>query len=110
MGNTWISNMRHFLDDDGDLPDDLPGRAYQLASYLGSIVEAVTSSGKIQTYNTGIRCRRRPGRKRCQGEVLALIDKESNFEIKWGCPVCNDNGIISGWQGTIWDKAKRSQP
>jgi hypothetical protein len=108
MGNTWISNIRHFLDDDGEIPYDLPGPAYQLASYFGSIVEAVTSRGKIKMYETGIRCRRRPSRKRCHGEVLALIDGKSNFEIKWECPVCNDNGIISGWQGTLWDKSKKS--
>lgn len=23
--------------------------------------------------------------------------------ILWHCPVCNDNGLISGWQNTVWD-------
>jgi hypothetical protein len=23
--------------------------------------------------------------------------------IYWHCPVCNDNGFISGWQDTLWD-------
>jgi hypothetical protein len=23
--------------------------------------------------------------------------------IHWHCPVCSDNGLISGWQNTLWD-------
>jgi hypothetical protein len=23
--------------------------------------------------------------------------------IYWHCPVCNDNGFISGWQDTLWN-------
>lgn len=23
--------------------------------------------------------------------------------IQWHCPVCQDNGIITGWQDTLWD-------
>jgi len=104
MGDTWISDIRHFLDADGRIPDDLPGPALRLAYYFGSIVEAVTLHEKRQIVNTGIRCRRRPGRKRCPGEVLALIDEKNNSAINWQCPMCNNNGIISGWQGTFWDK------
>jgi hypothetical protein len=26
------------------------------------------------------------------------------FRIHWHCPVCNDNGFISGWQATLWDR------
>ena len=104
MGDTWISDIRHFLDADGRIPDDLPGPAFRIANYFGSIVKAVTSREEIQTNNTGIKCRRRPGRKSCPGEVLALIDEKNNLVINWQCPMCNDNGIISGWQGTFWDK------
>ena len=104
MGNNWISDMRNFLDTDGMIPDDLPGPAYRIANYFGSIIEAVTSTKETKTWDTGIRCRRRPGRRRCHGVVQALIDEKNNFEINWQCPVCNDNGIISGWQDTFWDK------
>ncbi len=106
MGDTWITNMHHFLDTDGLLPDDLPGPAFRLANYLGSIVQAVSSREGHKNPRSGIRCRRRPGRKPCPGEILALIDAENNFAITWHCMACDDNGIISGWQGTIWDKTK----
>ena len=107
MGDTWITNIQHFLDDDGYFPDDLPGPARKLANYLCSIVEAVTSRSDKKSYKTGIRCRRRPMHKRCNGELLALIDSKNNFGIKWACPECNDNGLISGWHGTLWDKSKK---
>jgi hypothetical protein len=96
--------MQHFLDTDGFLPDDLPGPAYRLANFLGSIVEAVTSSKDQNLPSIGIRCRRRPRRKPCPGDILALIGDDNNFAISWRCAVCDDNGVISGWQGTIWDK------
>jgi hypothetical protein len=35
--------------------------------------------------------------------VLALPDPEHEEAISWYCPVCGDNGLIRGWQGTLWD-------
>ncbi len=104
MGDTWITNMQHFLDTDGLIPDDLPGPAYRLSNFLGSIVQAVTSRKDQNLTSIGIRCRRKPRRKPCPGEILALTDAENYFSISWHCTVCDDNGVISGWQGTIWDK------
>ncbi|HYK89684.1 MAG TPA: hypothetical protein VE398_12985 [Acidobacteriota bacterium] len=43
MGNTWITGMRHYLDDAGHLPEAMPGPALGLAQFLGSVVEWVTS-------------------------------------------------------------------
>ena len=103
MGDTWISNIRHFLDDDGMIPEDLPGPAFRLANYFGSIVEVVSSRKNHKKLNTGIKCRRRPGRKPCSGEIFAMINEGKDFSISWYCPHCYDNGLISGWQGTIFD-------
>jgi hypothetical protein len=25
------------------------------------------------------------------------------FDVLWFCPNCDNNGRISGWQGTFWD-------
>lgn len=30
--------------------------------------------------------------------------------IYWHCPVCGDNGLISGWQDTFWDGFAESPP
>jgi len=63
MGDTCISNIRHFLDEDGMIPVDLPTPAIRLANYFGSIAKAVSSRQDNSKLHTGIKCRRRPGRK-----------------------------------------------
>ena len=105
MGDTWISDIGHFLDEDGMIPFDLPGPASRLAHYFGSIVESVSSRQDHNEFHTGIKCRRRPGHKPCTGKIVAVIDDKNEFAIIWQCPICDDKGIISGWQGTIFDKS-----
>lgn len=95
--------MRHFLDEDGMIPDDLPDPAFRLANYFGRIVNAVSSRQDNSNLYTGIKCRRRPSRKPCPGEILAIIDERNDFAINWHCTHCGDNGFISEWKGTIFD-------
>lgn len=106
MPNTWITDVRHYLDAKGNLPPELHPKAANLARYQGKIIMGVTSfSGYIEYVDTGIPCRRRPGHKSCPGNILAFIDKEEGRKIRWSCPICRDNGWISGWQETMWDKS-----
>ena len=99
MGNAWITDVRHFLNDDGSRANlRNPGRT--LAEYFGRIVKGVTTRQK-DALATGVRCRKRPKRRKCPGEIIAFIDEQG--AISWSCPVCEDNGVISGWKGTIWD-------
>ena len=95
----WITDLRHFLNEEGSRAD-MPNRARKISDYFGYIVKAVTTR-QGDELGTGVRCRRRPGRKSCPGEIIAFIDEEQ--AICWSCPVCGDNGLISGWEGTIWD-------
>ena len=95
----WITDLRHFLDEDGSM-EDTPSRVHPIAEFLGRIVKSVTTRQR-NVLTTGVRCRRRPKRKPCPGEIIAFIDERHS--ISWSCPVCEDNGIISGWKGTIWD-------
>jgi predicted RNA-binding Zn-ribbon protein involved in translation (DUF1610 family) len=30
------------------------------------------------------------------------IDPDTDA-VMWWCPVCGDNGTITGWQGSLWD-------
>jgi len=53
---------------------------------------------------TTIVCRRRPRRRPC-GTLLTLYFDVDNFDVLWFCPACDDNGRISGWQGTFWDNS-----
>ncbi|HEY4367753.1 MAG TPA: hypothetical protein VGN07_11020 [Steroidobacteraceae bacterium] len=76
----------------------MPPRALILAEYFASIVvDATTNIDDPPT----VRCRRRSGHRPCTGIVIPSADE--NDTIHWHCPVCHDNGIISGWQNTLWD-------
>ena len=102
MHGAWVVNMTHFLDRDGKV-GRLPAPARRLADYFGSIVSSACSHPAEIPILTGIKCRRRPGRKPCSGLIVALIDPETG-EIHWECSVCHDHGVISGWKGSPWDK------
>lgn len=107
MGDTWVTDIRHFLDDDGDFPYDLPGPALKLARYITNIIESLTSHGhQTISINTYVKCRRRPARKSCTGHIYASIQQDQS--IRWYCNVCGNNGYITGWQGTIWDNTTKS--
>lgn len=101
-GNTWITDMRHFLDPSGSVPD-MPGPALSLALFLGSIVAWATSGRATADARTNVSCRRSPGRKRCLGIIEANLT-ESGRAVSWRCPTCGDNGVTRGWEGTLWDR------
>jgi hypothetical protein len=94
-----VVDLRHFLAPSGAIAE-LPAPARRLAQYFASIVVDATSNLDDPP---SVRCRCRPGRKRCEGLVISLPDPEHDDAITWYCPVCGDNGLISGWQGTLWD-------
>ncbi|MHB9150700.1 MAG: DUF6933 domain-containing protein [Thermoleophilia bacterium] len=103
-GNTWITDMRHFLDSSGDVPD-MPGPALSLALFLGSIVAWATSGRTSADVVTNVSCRRSPGRRRCLGIIEADLT-ENGHAVSWLCPVCGDNGVTRGWEGTLWDRRR----
>ena len=37
----------------------------------------------------------------CNGEIFAT--DADNGEIDWSCSHCDEEGIISEWEGTLWD-------
>lgn len=101
MGDTWISDMTHFLDETGTIPE-CQGAARSIRDHLGAIVAFVTSWSSADEERSAVRCRRRPHRKPCPGWICASLDPDSR-EIVWICPICEDRGIISGWEHTPWD-------
>jgi hypothetical protein len=99
MTGPWITDIRHFLDEQGRVPDDLPA----VPRYMGAIVVAASPLSADRIFPLDLQCRRRPGHERCLGSVHAGIDSES-AEISWFCPCCGDQGRIHGWQGSPWDR------
>jgi hypothetical protein len=107
VANTWITDMTHFLEA-GRLAPTLPGPARKLVEHLGAIVAAVTSDDALAPTHSRVACRRRPKRRPCTGEIQAWLDL-SEDAICWRCPVCGDNGVIRGWEGTLWDCIERGE-
>ena len=94
-----ITDLRHFLNEDGSMPD-MPNPARTLAEYFGCIVKAMTTRLR-DDWILGLGVEEGIKRRPCPGEIIAFIDEEE--AISWACPVCEDNGVISGWKGTSWD-------
>ena len=103
MRPTYVTDLRHFLNEDGSLPG-LPGPVLTLVLFLGSVVAWVTSHLPNRFPMTNVPCRRSPQRRRCFGEIYAVLDDEQK-EIRWQCPLCGDNGVIYGWEDSPWDRS-----
>lgn len=105
MRGTWVTAMEHFVIP-ADPPVPVSGPAARLAAHLGAITGAATVAPACEVVQTALPCRRRPGRRRCEGRIL-LQRQERPPEIRWVCPLCDDNGIITRWEGTPWDLTRR---
>jgi hypothetical protein len=98
-----ITNLQHFLDENGTIPEEIPAAAHNLALFLGSIVGWVTSHEVSGDERTNVPCRRSPRRRRCSGIIYAWLGPDG-ATITWGCPTCHDEGTICGWEETLWDR------
>jgi hypothetical protein len=103
LGDTWITDLRHFLGDDGYVVS-IPGK--RLAQRLCQIVAMVTQQANDTPRHATLACRRRPRHQPCPGQIQAGFDGATS-RIRWLCPRCGDNGWISGWQETHWDYGGR---
>jgi hypothetical protein len=99
VANTWVIDLRHFLTPEGAIAE-MPPRARLLAEYFASIVLDATTNFDDPP---AVRCRRRPNRKQCQGLINSYPTADEYDRIVWHCPVCHDNGSITGWRNTLWD-------
>ncbi|MBI4218595.1 MAG: hypothetical protein HY682_00525 [Chloroflexi bacterium] len=103
MGATWVTNITHFPPPDESLPDGY-APARRIAAYFGAIVAAASLAPAEGVVETGLRCRRRPGRRPCPGSIDLSLDPQSR--VVWQCTSCDDNGLISNWMGSYWDLSR----
>jgi len=94
----FISNLTHFLDEQGNIAKEMHKEGREMASFLALIVDQTTKGYKPPTMATDIRCHN----KKCAGTIEVGIDSETE-EIEWWCTHCEEAGKISGWQKTKWD-------
>jgi len=99
MTNSLSIHLPHLLDEKGSLAS-LSGRGLRLAQYWTEIVAQASNYEEPTT----LLCRRRPGRRPCKALLTIFFDVDTN-DVLWFCPACNDEGRISGWEGTFWDNA-----
>lgn len=78
LANTWIIDLSHYLTPTGAMVADMTPRARRLG-----------------------------GHRRCTGLIQSFPAVAENDDeeapIVWRCPVCGDEGLISGWQNSLWD-------
>ena len=95
--------MTHFLDDQGNIPRQMPKEARELANFLALIVDATTKTMPSTLTSTDIRC----FQKGCHGLVKSSI-RPKEGEIHWYCSECENEGVISHWLRTKWDNMRDS--
>ncbi len=94
----WSVNMQHFLDENGST-DQIPTEVKELADHFGAIVAVVTLDFTGRTIEiSGITCRS----PSCSGSIIGCLGRDIE-SIKWYCTGCDDSGVITGWDGTLWD-------
>jgi len=98
ISSMYISNMQHFLDEQGNIPKQMPKEARELAGFFALVIDATTKNIPFTLIQADIRC----FEKGCNGLIKSEVLKENN-EIHWVCSKCQNEGVISGWQKTKWN-------
>ena len=104
MGDMWVTDLTHFLDDNGKLLNRRGNE--KIVNHFASIVSDLTANPSAEPRELSVSCRRRPKRKACSGKIHAAFDAGTS-NILWFCPICEDRGIIRNWQNTMWDNGGR---
>ena len=102
-----VIDIRHWLDETYSGPA-LPQLKLKVERLCVIITYATSLANDIQATIIP-RCRRRPKRKPCN-EVLDIELNESIGQIHWYCKSCKDEGVITGWEGLIWDMSDAGEP
>ena len=105
MNRNFISDINHFLDENGAIPSTLTPEGKDVAEGLSKIIACVTQ-GPRKSPKTDVRCWSELNREMCAGEIDAGIDLQK-FTILWNCEKCGDSGSISNWENTFWDHGYR---
>ena len=95
----WVIDIRHWLNESQTGP-----AVPQLKKKVEKIKEIIVFATSVESFvpiKYFPKCERRPGRKPCKGRLDAKMLSED--EIYWLCPICGDEGVVSGWKGLFWN-------
>ncbi|MCK5355030.1 MAG: hypothetical protein KAJ63_07915 [Methyloprofundus sp.] len=97
-----MMNIQHFMDENGEVPD-LPLEAKELLNFLTAIIEAATIEYERPLTLSAITCQKVIKGNHCSGEIEVWVNADNN-QIGWECLECGNDGVITHWEGTPWDK------
>ncbi|MBN1930563.1 MAG: hypothetical protein JW786_03020 [Desulfobacterales bacterium] len=97
----WVIDIRHWLDEETQSVAAVP-QLKRKVEKLGEIIIYATSAYIGISERKKPKCWRRPKRKPCKGVLDIRLD-EIEGKIHWQCDSCGDEGVVSGWQGLLWD-------
>ncbi len=92
----FISNITHFLDEEGNIATTMNKHGREIASFLAMVIDSETKPPSEEYVE--LSC----WKKKCTGTIESFVDEESN-SIEYWCTDCENAGVISGWEGTKWD-------
>lgn len=99
MAEPKVINPWHFLDEDGNFPDEPAARARALR-----IAQCIEYGGNLEpghSRETLLQCRRRPHGTQCPGLLYVLKQKDDAILVF--CLICQvDEYLIYEWQDTLW--------
>ena len=98
--STYVVELRHYLDEAGEIVTDMPPEARQLASFFALIVDEASGGTLLKVLNLSVRCRG----EGCAAKIRARCELPD--ELLWQCPTCDNSGIIRNWSGTKWDRSQ----
>lgn len=94
----YITNLLHVIDNQENFPKKYLREAKKLAVFLPEVVDYTTRTKPLTLTQTKIHC----FKEGCHGMVDTAL-RPKTTEIHWFCPVCENEGLINGWEGTEWD-------
>lgn len=97
-----IANIQHFLSESGEVPELNP-ESIELLKFLTAIIESASIAYERPVSFASVNCRTITDGKTCDGEIEVWVDPDSHI-IGWECLECAEEGTISNWEGTQWDK------
>jgi hypothetical protein len=100
---THVTDLSQFLNKRGRVAS-MPEAAVRLVDFFGRIVVHATAPLTLEARDP-VKCRRASGPRSCSADIEIRFDTESGA-IAWRCPACGENGSITNWKDTPWDRRR----